>query len=320
MFQAQDVNGASECHTGIAYDEWTEKLQSVYGRWNPKANASANFEAKISHRSIGNLQVVNCMCDPCGATRHAKEIRSDELETLAMQLVLSGCERFTIDSKCYELNPGDILLWNTTRPMTFDVTEKLHKISVLMPLSRLRSWLPGSWHLIDSKFSKNSTTASLLFPLINNMAPEFLSGKIENTEALTEAMISTLVSTLGPATSLSECYERQQISQIKKFIDKHLPNPELSLAYIAEAHHISLRHLHSLFEAEGQTALQYVIHQRLLRCQRDLSNPGMSQRTITEIALSWGFQHSTHFSRRFKSEFGLTPLDFRHDVSKPLSR
>ncbi|MCG8521073.1 MAG: helix-turn-helix domain-containing protein [Pseudomonadales bacterium] len=58
--------------------------------------------------------------------------------------------------------------------------------------------------------------------------------------------------------------------------------------------------------------MQYLISQRLLRCRRDLSNPAMTGRTITEIALGWGFQHPTHFSRRFKSEFGLTPYEFRH--------
>ncbi|KAA1173267.1 helix-turn-helix domain-containing protein [Marinobacter salinexigens] len=320
MFQTQNVSALSESQSPIPYDEWTEKLKSVYGLWNPRANVPADFTAKVAYRSSGNFEVVTCVCDPCGATRHAKEIAGDDIETLAMQLVLSGRERFTIDSKCHELMPGDILLWNTTRPMEFDVTEKLHKISVLMPLARLRSWLPGSWYLIDSKYSKDSTTATMLCSLIQTMTPEFLSGKLENSEALTDAMIGTLVSTLGPAISLGECYERQQLIQIKQFIDKHLSNPELSLKYIASAHRISLRHLHSLFESEGQTALQYIIHQRLLRCQRDLSNPGMSRRTITEIALSWGFQHSTHFSRRFKSEFGVTPHDFRHDPGIALSR
>ena len=318
MLQTQDVTGPISGGSAIPYDEWTEKLGTVYGLWRPRKHASDDFTAGVVHRSVGNFGVVNCVCDPCGGARQAKEISGDDLETVILQLVLSGQERFTIDSKRFELTAGDIILWNTTRPMTFDVTEKLHKISVLMPLARLRNWLPGSWHLIDNKFARDSTTASLLCALIQSMAPQFLAGRLENSDALTDALMGTLVSTLGPPTSRGEFYERHQLIRIKRFIDKHLSNPDLSLQGIASAHQISLRHLHSLFQSEGQTALQYLISQRLLRCRRDLSNPAMTGRTITEIALGWGFQHPTHFSRRFKSEFGLTPYEFRHASNEGL--
>lgn len=313
MTHLPDVLDPAADRDAIEYDEWNEKLKTVFGLWKPGVAMSADFSAKVSHQTLGNFEVVRCVCDPCGATRHGREIAADDQETLALQLVLSGQERFTIDSNSYALGPGDLLVWNTTRPMSFEVTEKLQKISVLMPLSRLRSWLPGSWHSIESKYARGSTTATMLNSLIQTMEPEFFSGNLNNSEALTEAMIGTLVSSLGAVRGAGECQKQQMLGRIKRFIDDNLSIPELSPGYIAAAHRISLRHLHSLFEAEGQTALQYVIHQRLLRCQRELSNPSMAQRTITDIALSWGFQHSTHFSRRFKTEFGLTPHEFRHE-------
>ncbi|EIK94386.1 AraC family transcriptional regulator [Pseudomonas sp. M47T1] len=313
MTHLPDVPDLATDRDAIHYDEWNEKLKTVFGLWKPDIPTSADFSAEVSHHTLGNFEVVRCVCDPCGATRHGREIAADDQETLALQLVLSGQERFTIDSNSYALGPGDLLVWNTTRPMSFEVTERLQKISVLMPLSRLRSWLPGSWHSIESKYSRGSTTATMLNSLIQTMEPEFFSGNLNNSEALTEAMIGTLVSSLGVVRGAGECQKQQMLERIKRFIDENLSIPELSPGYIAAAHRISLRHLHSLFEAAGQTALQYVIHQRLLRCQRELSNPSMAQRTITDIALSWGFQHSTHFSRRFKTEFGITPHEFRHE-------
>lgn len=304
----------------IHYDEWNEKLSNVFGQWKPDVAISPEFSAQVVHRSVGNFEVVRCVCDPCGAKRHGREIAADDQETLAMQLVLSGQERFTIDSNSYSLGPGDLLVWNTTRPMSFEVTEKLQKISVLMPLSRLRRWLPGSWHSIESKYARGSSTAMMLHSLISAMAPEFISGRLDNSEALTEAMIGTLVGSLGAVHTQVECQKLQMLGRIKRFIDEHLSEPELSPGFIAIAHRISLRTLHLLFEEEGQTALQYVIHQRLLKCQRELSNPSMSQRTITDIALSWGFQHPTHFSRRFKTQFGVTPHEFRHESNAATQR
>jgi AraC-like DNA-binding protein len=34
-------------------------------------------------------------------------------------------------------------------------------------------------------------------------------------------------------------------------------------------------------------------------------------RTITEIALKWGFSDAAHFSRSFKASFGISPNAFR---------
>jgi AraC-like DNA-binding protein len=63
-----------------------------------------------------------------------------------------------------------------------------------------------------------------------------------------------------------------------------------------------------------------IIKQRLLRCRRELENPKMASRTITDIAFSRGSQNSTHFSRRFKAAFGLSPQDFRAEAAADMNR
>lgn len=298
------------------YDAWQEKLSDVYGAWTLNGGKHPKFYAELQHRAVGKLQFVSCGCDPCGAVRKKSSFSQTREEILAIQLVLSGREHFRIDNKTAVLGPGDVLIWSTTRPMSFEVVERLQKISVMMPLSRLKSWLPASWHSLESTLPSGSEPANLLATFINSISPSFFSGTLQHGEALTEAMIGMLISALSidhtPVNSSS--LRDAQLLRVKTYIDAHLDDPDLSPNTIAAANGISVRYLHCLFEPEGTTVLQYVIRERLVRCHRELSNPVMARRTITDIAFAWGFQSSTHFSRRFKEAYGVSPHEFRHEA------
>jgi AraC-like DNA-binding protein len=285
-----------------------------------KRPLASDFFARIRHRSQDALKIIDCVCDPCGATRHPKIMGRDPREILGLQLVLDGRETVQIGNDRIELTKGDILLWDNTRPMTFAVRERLHKLSFIMPLSRFKNWLPSSWHSIERKIPAGSNAGDLLSIYMTSLSAPFLDSNSGNGDALTEATIGLVVNALGhgadePVNSLREA----QVLRVKRFIDQHLDEPDLSPGRIATANRISVRYLHWLFEPLGLTVTRYIIQQRLQRCRRELSNPVMCRRTISDIAFSWGFHNPTHFSRRFKQEFGLSPLDFRRRESSGLS-
>jgi len=64
-------------------------------------------------------------------------------------------------------------------------------------------------------------------------------------------------------------------------------------------------------EALKDRIREFIGHQRLQACMRDLKNPAQLPRTITDIAFSWGFSNSAHFSRVFREHAGLSPSEFR---------
>ena len=311
--------GAVSCwdtsHLPIAsrYAAWQQMLTATCGSWEVEKSGSCDFQASMVHQAIGNLQIAQCICDPCGGSRSHSDIARDGTEALTIQLVLAGKERFTIEEKQTLLTPGDIVIWDSIRSMRFEVVERLTKLSVTIPLMRLRSWLPHSWHSIRNSLPHVSPSTGLLSTFMQGLTGTVSSNAACNADALTEALLGLLVNALGDEMSDRDVgsIRRQQLIAVKRYIDANLDDPGLSLDSVAAGVRISIRYLHALFREEPTTVQPFIINRRLEQCYRDLCNPAMNHRTVTDIAFSWGFQNSAHFGRRFKLAFSYSPTDFR---------
>lgn len=108
---------------------------------------------------------------------------------------------------------------------------------------------------------------------------------------------------------------RDILTRFEKMLDEYfhsdkpmtlgLPNVQ----YCADKLHLSPNYLSDLLRKEaGNTALGY-IHNKLL----DIAKTEIvaTDKTISEIAYSLGFQYPQHFTRLFKREVGCTPNEYR---------
>jgi AraC family transcriptional activator of tynA and feaB len=120
----------------------------------------------------------------------------------------------------------------------------------------------------------------------------------------------------APPTSSTRYLNRQ----IQRFIADNLHDPELSLDQISSALARTKRYLHMSFAAEGTTIAQYIWAARLEKCRSELEKCTDPGKTITDIAYSWGFSSSAHFSRVFKKRFGVAPTAVRRPATEPSTR
>lgn len=105
----------------------------------------------------------------------------------------------------------------------------------------------------------------------------------------------------GPAAPVS-------LRRAEAFIAAHLDQP-LTLADMAQAAGTSPRALQAAFRAcRGTTPLGYWRDLRLDAAHADLraGAPGMS---VTDVALTWGFQHFGRFAEAYRRRFGERPRE-----------
>ncbi|WP_027542619.1 helix-turn-helix domain-containing protein [Bradyrhizobium sp. WSM2254] len=100
-----------------------------------------------------------------------------------------------------------------------------------------------------------------------------------------------------------------RLSQARRLIARHLQNPDLAPAMVADLLGVSVRHLHMLFEAAEKSFSQTVTDERLERSRRLLRET--PERLIADIATSCGFESLATYYRVFSAAHGMAPGDFR---------
>jgi AraC-like DNA-binding protein len=108
-----------------------------------------------------------------------------------------------------------------------------------------------------------------------------------------------------------ESQRAAQLAGIRRHIERHLADPDLSPVSAAAALGVSVRHLHLLFEPAGTSFTRYVLRQRLLKCRDAVAGVTGTGRSVADIAFGWGFNSMATFYRAFANEFGAPPVALR---------
>lgn len=296
---------------GSRHEAWNDVLNRHYGRWQPTRPKTPEFNADVEKVNNGSLTLIKCTCDPCAAVRPQRLARAGGESFAAFQLVMAGHELIELDGNTVELRKGDLFVWDSTRAMAFEVTKKLTKVSLMMPLDQLRRWLPEDWRGVSGKLPHDSASYLLLKSYMTAMArPSFRDTEFCGTAMLDAGLAMLAGGARSPLAGNARLAEAQ-LRNIKDYIRANLRDPELSLTQVATQHGISLRYLHWLFAHSHQTAAAYILDARLNACRNDLLNPAMAKKAISDIAYQWGFNSAAHFSRSYRARFGESARETR---------
>jgi two-component system response regulator YesN len=112
---------------------------------------------------------------------------------------------------------------------------------------------------------------------------------------------------------LADLDDARRMHDIVAFVDEHYME-ELSLDKLSTRFFLSREHISRRFKQEiGMTLSNYVIQLRINQAKRWLNE---TDEKMYSIALKLGYQDENYFSRLFKKNVGLTPLEYRNYEDK----
>ncbi|MGW1162832.1 helix-turn-helix domain-containing protein [Streptomyces sp. NPDC002519] len=216
------------------------------------------------------------------------------------------------------LGPGDICFYDARHPPTLDFPERFRMKVYLVPRELLGLQEPEVQQIVTAPVRRSSRLGTLLSPFLSDLARTAALSQPPVGELLARNagnLLATLAAELlRERVSSSPDASSPLLRKIMEYIERNLADAKLSPEAIAQAHHISVRYLHKLFHAEGTTVGRWIQHRRLEECRRDLMLPAHGNQTIAAVAGRWGFVSATHFSRVFRSAYGMSPRQWRESV------
>lgn len=284
------------------------------------ATSREPFSGEIAVSRLDDLRFARLTVEACNFPhkylRTSRRIRQGGEDLLLVNLHLSGTSFISQDGRDAHLQPGDIVCFDSTRPYV-SVSQSCKQIVVHIPRRVYLGALGPSERLTARPVRGDTGMGALLGNFLCH-ASSLL--QCEDTlqpltgRRLRDASIGLIAMALGdlaPPAAARDCGRVSLLYRARALIEENLHNPQLDRAQIARAMGISVRYLQEIFRQENDTVVDWIWSRRLERCRRDLCDPLLANRSISEIAFACGFSNFSHFSRRFKAAFSMTASDFR---------
>lgn len=279
------------------------------------------FAARMTTVDADDIAFTEIAAKPHLVERTPETIASGGSGYYKVSLLLAGTSILVQDGKELVMGPGDLSIYDTSRPYSLLFGEEFRNLIMMFPKDRLELPIPFTEQLTAvSLGQQHSGLASVITAFLSQFPAQLtpLDDRVRTKLAHTSLdLVSTMLSSILDTDPAHRDPHQVLLQKIYAHIDENLGSPQLSPGSIAAAHYISTRHLHALFRQADTTVSTWIRERRLERCRVDLLDPVIADRTVSAIAARWGFTDAAHFSRVFKSSYGVSPSEIRLPHSSP---
>ncbi len=211
---------------------------------------------------------------------------------------------------------GSLVLGDADRAFTTGPTGSapFQHYVLKVPRDLLRPAISNAEDIATTVVSAPFGIGALLLTYFDAFVREIPHVAPEDQTAALHALTGLAAASLGRAARSHdprEALQAAQLSLAREFILRNAIDPELGPTQIAAALGVSLRHLHRLFEAAGDTVSRHILHCRLEVAGSRLRSPAFRNVTILDLALACGFTSLPTFYRTFRDAHGLPPAEYR---------
>ncbi|WP_053187536.1 helix-turn-helix domain-containing protein [Pseudomonas thivervalensis] len=277
------------------------------------------LDASLSWWEIGDLRLSQIEASPHRVRRSPARAGMD---SLVLDFVLEGHCYIEQDGRRVGIGPGSGAICNAARPYIQYFPETCKLAVLTFP----RELLSRQVAAIDRGTATDLGNGSQLFPLLSAYVKQLITQAPSLTPTTTQVVaqhLSDLIcGAIGETLSqvplpLSE-HKVATLIRVHAYVSAHLHESSLNPEAVANALRVSTRYINQLLEAEGVSLGRLILRKRLEAVADALRDPNMTTRSISTLALAFGFNDLTHFSKTFRQQHGVSAREYR--AQEPMQR
>ena len=265
---------------------------------------------------------------------HISQVELHHHDFYEVYFFISGSVQYTIESRQYQLKPGDILLISPLglhQPLVRADKEPYERVVLWVSRSCLEA-LSGQGCSLSGCFDIHSPQHTNLLRLdavsvrrLQDMADAMMEERERkyfgwelNAKALLTRILVELNRRMGDAPSGFEIPDESSgiIAGVLRYINENF-GEEISLDSLSERFFISKYHLSREFKRlVGTSVYRYVIQKRLIMAKQKM----LAGCSPTDVYCNCGFGDYANFYRAFRAEYGISPKEFCGGAAKGTDR
>jgi AraC-like DNA-binding protein len=311
LIRTADIAPALRSHA------WREVVCEALGPLEARIDRDDPVHGQIEIGAIGSIGLGRIQTTTRQSVHRTPAlVRGDSAQFHRVVLAVAGRPRVAQGGRVQRLEPGEFAVYDFARPYALDYDSAVELAVFSFPLGSLALPAESLTRLAALPISGAVGTGALAASLLCRVAADVASYRPASVDRLSTVLADLVSAALvdrldQPDVVPIESRDRMLALRIRAFVEQHLGDVDLDPATVAAAHHLSLRHLHRLFQADSTSVAAWIRHRRLERCRADLSDPALDGSPVSAVGARWGLPDPAHFSRLFSRTYGYPPTEYR---------
>jgi AraC-like DNA-binding protein len=285
---------------------WSDALADLCGHFDVDPLEGSKLDARINYTIVSQLKLCQIEVSQHRIAQTVSRSKGSKHPYVKLLFQTHGVSYFEQNGCQIQINPGDCLAYDVSCPHTIVSPSLTRHEVVIVPKALLRERGFQSGKMYACKLSARTGTGRIAYDFVHAAFNEAAKLSANSAVGVADSLIDLLLLPLREAdASFDRGGPEAMYVRAQAFISEHLRDPDLSIDQISSALGCTKRYLHMLFSERGMTVSDHIWRERLLHCRQELE--AHAGKTITDVAFSWGFSSSSHFSRVFRKCFGIVP-------------
>jgi AraC-like DNA-binding protein len=296
---------------------WRDWLARLFQGLQSDEYGDTDFDGRATTLRAGDVVLTRLAATRHRVRRSASIARATEQPYLKIVAPWTGCAGVEQQGRETWVTPGQWSIYDTTDSYAVANPERVEHLIVMLPRQAVvERGLPLD-ALMARRLGGSGGIARVTLETMRNAFSELRSMPEPAARGVGDAITQLVrLSLLDLAGQVNAVTQREALRErIKQHVAQHLGDPGLSVDALARALGCSRRQLYNAFAEEPDGLAGYILARRLEACRRAFDDRAFSHRSITDIALSFGFQNMAHFSRVFRAQLGMAPSDYRRGAA-----